>query len=47
MQKLGNYTNADALEPAVGMIELAKQKGLYQNYFTQYFTYPSGLEHSE
>lgn len=47
MQKLAPYHNVDGLEPAKGMLEIAKHKGLYKNYLNQFMFLNSGLEYGE
>ncbi|XP_067936519.1 methyltransferase-like protein 27 [Watersipora subatra] len=42
--KLGPYSNIDGLEAAEGMLEVARQKGLYKNTMCQYLCLGSGLE---
>lgn len=45
MNKLGTYKNVDGLEPASGMLDIAKEKELYKKYMCQYFHINSGLPH--
>lgn len=47
MNKLGSYKNVDGLEPASGMLQLAKDKGLYKKYMEQFFHLNSGLAQSK
>jgi len=47
MQKLAPYHNVDGLEPAKGMLEIAKHKGLYKNYLNQFMFLNSGLEYDQ
>ena len=40
---MGPYDNMDGLEPAAGMLELARQKKLYKNTTCQYVYSGCGL----
>lgn len=45
MNKLGSYKNVDGLEPASGMLDLAREKGLYHKHMEQLFYFDSGIPH--
>ena len=45
MLELGPYKNADGLEPAKGMLDIAEKKGLYQSYLNKFLYLDCGLEH--
>lgn len=47
LQKFGLYKNADGLEPAKGMLDIARQKDLYQNYLNQFLHVDCGLTHGK
>ena len=45
MLELGPYKNADGLEPAKGMLDIAEKKGLYESYLNKFLYLDCGLEH--
>ncbi|XP_067942639.1 ubiquinone biosynthesis O-methyltransferase-like [Watersipora subatra] len=43
LKKLAPYNNVDGLDPAEGMLTVAKESGLYNNIFPQFFTLESDV----